>query len=281
MGAWIMAGVTFREAARKKILWMALAAGLGFLALYGLGLYFNLKDVGARPSALLVRAAASAMLMLGLYAVDVLAVVMIVMTSADTLSGEIASGTIQAVATKPVARWEVLLGKWLGFVGMLVAYVAMMVGGITALTYVLSAHYLPRGVLPHHFFLGSGLICLECVLLLNLTLLFGTTFSTLTNGVLALGMHGIAFIGGWVEQAGAITHSPRAVNVGILASVLMPSESLWRRAAYEMQSPLVNAVRFGPFTADSVPSGLMVVYAAAYLTLALAFALHRFAHRDL
>ncbi len=25
MGVWIMAGVTFREAARKKVLWMALA----------------------------------------------------------------------------------------------------------------------------------------------------------------------------------------------------------------------------------------------------------------
>ena len=35
MGAWILAGVTFREAARKKLLWMALLAGLAFLALFG------------------------------------------------------------------------------------------------------------------------------------------------------------------------------------------------------------------------------------------------------
>jgi len=44
MGAWIMAGMTFREAARKKVLWMALAAGLGFLCFYGTGLYFELRD---------------------------------------------------------------------------------------------------------------------------------------------------------------------------------------------------------------------------------------------
>ena len=31
MGVWIMAGVTFREAARKKMLWMALTAGGAFL----------------------------------------------------------------------------------------------------------------------------------------------------------------------------------------------------------------------------------------------------------
>ncbi len=35
MGAWIMAGVTFREAARKKVLWMALVAGIAFLRGYG------------------------------------------------------------------------------------------------------------------------------------------------------------------------------------------------------------------------------------------------------
>jgi len=281
MGAWIMAGVTFREAARKKILWLALAAGAGFLALFATGLYFNLKDLAVRPNHLMARAGINSLLMLGLYAVDGLAVAMTVMISADTLSGEIASGTIQAVATKPVARWEVLLGKWLGFVGMLTLYLAMMVGGVSGLTYALSAHFLRAGVTPRHLLLGTCLIWLECLLMLNLTMLCGTAFSTLTNAVLALGMHGIAFIGGWVEQAGAFTHSPRAVNVGIVASVLMPSESLWRRAVYEMQSPVVSAFGFGPFNAESIPSGLMVAYAAAYLTFALGLALHRFAHRDL
>ena len=37
-GCWVMAGITFREAARKKILWTALIAGLGFLVLFGLAL---------------------------------------------------------------------------------------------------------------------------------------------------------------------------------------------------------------------------------------------------
>jgi Cu-processing system permease protein len=281
MGAWIMAGVTFREAARKKVLWMALAAGLGFLALFGTGLYFNLKSFAAQRNQILAHAGLNVMLMMGLYAVDALAVVMTVMTSADTLSGEIASGTIHAVATKPLARWEVLLGKWLGFVGMLTAYVALMVGGVAGLTYLLSAHFAVTGVVPHHLFLGTGLIWLECVLVLNLTLLCGTTYSTLTNGVVVLGMHGIAFIGGWVEQAGVVLHSSRATNVGIIASVVMPSEALWRRAVFEMQSPLISALNFGPFSAASVPSGVMIAYAAVYLSVALALALRRFSQRDL
>ena len=280
MGAWIVAGVTFREAARKKLLWMALLAGSAFLALFGTGLHFQLKDFASRTSPLIARQGVDALLMVGLYAVDLMEVVMTVLTSVDTLSGEIDSGTIQAVATKAITRSQLLLGKWLGFIGMLTLYVALMVGGITTLTYLMSLRSL-GGVAPHHLLRGMSLIWLECVLLLTVTFMFGTSLSTLTNGVLALGMHGLAFIGGWIEQAGALTHSPRAVNVGIAASVLMPSESLWRRAAFEMQSPLVGAVGFSPFSNASVPSAAMVAYAGVYLVVVLGLALRRFGRRDL
>ena len=55
--------------------------------------------------------------MAGLYVVNFLVVMMTVLTSVDTLAGEIASGTMQAVATKPLRRFEIVLGKWLGFGG--------------------------------------------------------------------------------------------------------------------------------------------------------------------
>ena len=74
---------------------------------------------------------------------------------------------------------------------------------------------------------------MESLVLLSVTLAFATYLSTLTSGVLALGLHGLAFIGGWIEQFGALTQTHGAVNVGVVASVLMPSEALWRRAAFE------------------------------------------------
>jgi len=280
MGAWVMAGITFREAARKRVLWMALAAGAAFLSLFATGLYFQMKDLNPHTNLLLKREGIGGLLMVGLYAVDLMAVVMTVLTSVDTLSGELASGTIQAVATKPIPRWELLLGKWLGFVGMVTVYVTLMVGGITAVTYFMSLHSV-GGVLPHHLLRGAALIWLECILMLSLTFRMGASFSTLTNGVVVLGLHGIAFIGGWIEQAAALTHSPRALNVGITASLIMPSEALWRRAVFEMQSPIVSTLGFSPFSAISVPSKFMILYACLYLALALALAVRRFSKRDL
>jgi ABC-type transport system involved in multi-copper enzyme maturation permease subunit len=276
MGLWIMAGVTFREAARKKMLWMALAAGCAFLILFGTGLHFQAKDFATHGiSPILRREISSTMLTMGLYAVDLLAVLMTILTSVDTLSGEIASGTIQAVATKPVPRWQVLMGKWLGFAGMLTAYIAIMVGGVNAITFLMA------GVTARHLLSGFLLMWMQCVVLLSVTFAFASYFSTLTSGILALGLHGLAFIGGWIEQVGAITQTARAVTVGVIASVIMPSEALWRRAAFEMQSPLANAMRVSPFSTLSVPSIPMVFYAGIYMTIALAFAIRRFSQRDL
>lgn len=273
---WVMAAVTFREALRKRILWMALAAGAAFLALFATGLHFQIETaerIHATP--FLRKQGQSAMLMMGLYAIDLLIVAMTVLTSVDTLSGEIASGTIQAVATKPVRRWELLLGKWLGFAAMLTLYIALMVLGINGVTYVMA------GVSAQHLASGFGLMWLESMLLLSVTFFFGTTFSTLTNGVLALGLHGLAFLGGWIEQAGALTHTRKAVDLGIVASVLMPSEALWRRAAFEMQSPLATAFNLTPFSGASVPSTRMVAYAAVYASVLLALAIRTLQKRDL
>jgi len=273
---WIIAQVTFREAARKKLLLVAVLAGLGFLALFATGLHYQVQAFDHRHASPFVRKqVGSVFLMLGLYAINMLMVLMTVLISVDTLSGEIASGTIQAIATKPISRWELVLGKWLGFSGMLAAYILLMVGGTNAVSYAMT------GGIARHWIEGFALMVLEAVLLLSITLFFGSSLSTLTSGALALGLHGLAFVGGGVEQAGALTDTPKAVLVGVLASVVMPSESLWRRAAYVMQSPLATAVNATPFSAASVPSGWMVAYAGFYALCFLVLAVWRIERRDL
>ena len=275
MGVWIMAGVTFREAARKKILWMAAAAGAGFLLLFGVGLHYQVRDLAVRTNPLVRRQILYGAMMVGLYAADALAVVMAALTSVDTLSGEIASGAIQAIVTKPVDRWQIILGKWIGFAAMMTLYVFFIMGGVIAVSNFV-AH-----VSPNHLLRGVALVVMECLLLLCVSFLCGVRLATLTNGVIVLGLHGIAFVGGWIEQIAVATHSPRAVMVGEMASLIMPSETLWRRAAFEMQSALMRATDFSPFSTASVPSGAMIGYASVYAALALALAVRAFSKRDL
>jgi len=276
MTLWIIARVTFLEAARRKILWTALLAAAAFLALFATGMHYQVRDAHfTRVPPVLRYQILISILQIGFYAVDLLAVLMTVLTSVDTISGEIASCTIHAIATKPVHRSQLLLGKWLGFAAMIAVYVAFVFGG------VLSVGYFIGGVRVHGALEGASLVYLECLVVLTATFLFGTWFSTLTNGVVVLGMHGLAFIGGWLEQIGTVTQSDRLVTLGILSSIIMPSESVWRRASYVMQSSTARALDFSPFATRSAPSGVMMVYAVLYLLVALFAALYHFRNRDL
>jgi ABC-2 type transport system permease protein len=276
MSTWIMAGITFREAARKKILWTALMAGLGFLVVFGIGLHFQIADFSPATAPFVRYEVLSGMLMIGLYTVDLLAVVMTILTSVDTIAGEISSGTIHAIATKPMPRWQILLGKWMGFVGMLAVYIALMFGGTIAVAFEIS------GLSPQHPVQGGLLILLECLIALSITFMFGTRFSTLTNGVIALGLQGLAFMGGWLEQLSGFTEGSRLSMVGIVASLVMPTEAVWRRAAFEMESPLAGSLpQFAIFSDVSLPSPAMIDYAAIYLLVVLGIAVYHFHRRDL
>jgi ABC-type transport system involved in multi-copper enzyme maturation permease subunit len=255
-----------------------LGLGLAFLLLYGIGLYFIYREAGPEIgySSQGFKEMMNFMTMAGLYVVNFLVVMMTVLTSVDTLSGEIASGIMQTVASKPLPRYQVVVGKWLGFALMLALYIGMMAGGVIGVTYAIT------GIAPPRILAGLGLMVLEALVLLSLTVLGGALFSTLTNGVLAFGLYGLAFVGGWIEQIGSLLRSEAAVNIGIVSSLLMPSEALWKRAAFEMQPSLLRDLgAMTPFSASSVPNERMILYAGLYIAIALALALRQFSRRDL
>jgi len=139
----IIARLTFREASRRWILWVALLLGVAFLIIYALGFNEIDRDIrrqAGRMPTVQQNEIYNFMVMAGMYAVNFLTVMMAVLTSVDTLSGEIASGTIHTLVSKPVRRWEILLGKWLGFAAMLLAYLVLMAGGVVAVVYLISGY---------------------------------------------------------------------------------------------------------------------------------------------
>ena len=198
-----------------------------------------------------------------------------VLASVDTISGEIATHSIQSIVTKPIRRWEVVLGKWLGFAVIIAATVLLLAGGVIAIGWLIS------GFLPNNILAGLALMILVGWVLVCLTLFGGTLFSTLTNGVVVFMLFALAFIGGWTEQIGAVLRNQTAVQVGIITSLLMPTEAIWKRAAYLLQPPSLTGMFDSPFVTTSVPSPAMVIYATLYGAVALAVAVRVFGRRDL
>ena len=273
----IFAELTIRETQRRKVLWVSLLLAVGFLTIFGVGLSLIFREL-ARLGAGVddMDFGLGALFSAALYMVNFLVIVMALLISVTAVSGEIDSHTIEALVTKPVRRWEVILGKWLGFAAILTVYTVLLVGGVIVL------YRWQTGFLVSNVLAGLGLMLMQGLLVLSLTMLGGTRLSTLANGVLAFMMVGIAFIGGWVEQIGSLLQSETAVNIGIVTSLVMPTEILWRQALALLQ-PRVTSAAFaaGPFMVLSQPSDLMIGYAVAYTAVLLLLSLVAFSRRDL
>ena len=279
---WILARMTFHEAIRRRIVLTGLVLGILFLIIFSVGFRMISREVandGENRPVLMARVMqnemSSFMLNAGLYAVAFLSVAMGALLSTDALAGEISSGTIQTVLTKPIRRSDVVLGKWLGFAGLLALYLLLMAGGAVLIVFVLSG-YIPQNILK-----ALLLMYLESLLVMTFALMCSSAMPGLATGGTVFGLYGLAFIGGWIEQIGAIFNNHTAVQVGIVTSLLFPTEAIWRRAAFEMQTSVATILQMSPFTTISVPSVVMVVYALFYLLGTLAIAVRVFQNRDI
>ena len=84
-----------------------------------------------------------------------------------------------------------------------------------------------------------------------------------------------------MEQIGSFMHNETAVDIGILTSLLIPSEAMWKLASYLMQPPAIRSLGLSPFSLASAPSTTMLVYALIYVVIILLWAVRSFQRRDL
>jgi ABC-type transport system involved in multi-copper enzyme maturation permease subunit len=268
--------LTLHETVRRRIVLAALVCGVACLILFATGFHFVERDV-SKPGTTLIerRMALHFLLLAGLYAVNFLTVLTAVLLPVDTLSGEIASGVMQTLASKPVRRTEILLGKWLAYWLLTVGYLVLMGGGVLAIGRLIG------DITPPRIGLGLPVMLLEGTVLLTLTIAAGTRLSTIANGVVVFGLYGLAFIGGWVEQVGTFAGNEAARRIGIIVSLIMPSESLWQLASHHMQPAIMRELQMTPFSPASVASPAMVAWALIYTVTAVLLAVRGFAGRGL
>ncbi len=270
-----IAQLTWLEARRRRIVLAAVLCGLAFLLVFGIALYFMPPRLLTGPGAVLARIQLQVMTLAGLYVVNFLLIAFAVMLPVDSLSGEIASGVMQTLASKPISRLQILLGKWLVYWLMLAAYMLLMVLGIVAEMGFLT------GFAQHNLLPALGLMQLEASVLLSITMAGGVRFSTVTNGIVAFGFYAVAFIGGWIEQIGVVLGNAPSRYIGTAISLVSPSDALSRLAMHVLQPPVMAQVQASPFGSASVPSMAMVVWSVAYVVVALAIATRGFNRRAL
>lgn len=274
--------LTLREAARRKVLRALAVLTLVLLALSAWG-FAKLGGFQAEFGQLTsgeARLVASQLLNLVMFGLSMIAALGTAFLAGPTLGGEIESGMALSILARPVPRFAVLVGKWLGLVAFGAGFVT--VAGLAQLVIV----QVTVGYWPPQPVLGLALLAAQTAVLLTLGLLLSTLVSPMASGIVAVGLFGAAWIAGVVGGVGAALGNEGVARVGTVSQILLPTDGLWRGAMHAFQDPGV-LVRFGrqmagfPFLGPAPLAPAYLLWVLVWVLLVLGLAALSFRRRDL
>jgi len=250
-----IAANTFREAVRDRVLYNLIA-----FALLLSGAAILVGQISIDIERLVV-------VNLGLTAVSLFGVVIAIFIGIGLVSKEIEKRTLYTVLSRPVRRWEFIVGKFLGLTGTLfVNTFFMAIGVFAALLYV--SHKLRSSdgwILVALFF-----IVLQFLILCSLTLLFSSFSSPLLSAVFAFCLF---VIGSFAEDLRGFARMSRGLTqwLAMAAAYLVPNFSALNVIGQVAHEQPVSAHLIAYNTA----------YALAYSAMAISGAVLIFQRRNL
>ncbi len=167
-----IAANTFRESIRNKILYAILA-----FALFVIGTTFFLADLSVGDLARIIAD-------VGLASIHIFGVVMAVFIGITLISHEVERKTVYLILSKPVPRWEFIVGKALG----LSLTLALTTFVMAFVLFLVQAAYRYGGKPEPGIFVASAGIYMELVLLICLASLFSTFTTPVLSAIFTLSM---------------------------------------------------------------------------------------------
>jgi ABC-type transport system involved in multi-copper enzyme maturation permease subunit len=250
-----IAANTFREAVRDRVLYNLIAFAL---LLSGAAIFVG--QISLDIEKLVV-------INLGLTAVSLFGLVIAIFIGIGLVSKEIEKRTLYTVLSRPVRRWEFIVGKFFGLAGTLVVNTFLMaIGVFGALFYV--AHKLTR---PDALILVAVyFIVLQFLIICALALLFSSFSSPLLAAVFTFSLF---VIGSFAEDlrgfAGMVHGITRWLAVG--AAYLVPNFAAFNViSSIAHEQPVAQQLIFNN-----------TLYALLYAAMALSGAVLIFEHRNL
>ena len=274
-----IASLTIREMSKKKTLLVAVLLSLAFLAIYGAGLYLAQEKIDETGNPMFKAIIIPQLLSMGLFFASMIVSLLAIFTTVGAISGELDTGVFYAVVSKPLARYQIILGKFMGYSAVLILYSGMLLAGILIMVSLLTGYRVgsPLG--------AAGIFILQPLVILSLAI-FGSTFlSTMANGIFVFLLYGVAVIGGIVEQVGSLIKSDSMQTAGIVTSLLIPVDSLYRKMLATVMSastnPLAGFQTMGPLGIESEPSLWMLIYTGIYIFCFTFLAVKIFSRKDI
>jgi len=268
--------LTVKEIFRKKFLLISLVLLAVFLTVYSLGLSFSMRSF-EDSTRMLRELFAAQITAVALYMASFVSAFLVVFSAAGSLASEIEGEELQAVVSRPLHRWEIVAGKYLGLATICLGFNLLMLLVIVGASRLITGEPIRR-LIP-----VIALFSLHPLVLLSVTVLSSIYLKTLTAGIAGILIFMIGVIGGMVEQIGSLAGESTAVAaVGLASRLIIPTDALYRFIYTNLTGGASRSMAAaGPFGTALVPGGWMIGYAAAYCALFFLVAVFAFSRKDL
>jgi ABC-type transport system involved in multi-copper enzyme maturation permease subunit len=278
----VLAGLTLREASRRKLLVIVGAITIVLIPLIGWGFSYIPTMCAHSCGRNGAKGPESLILILVAYMFSIIIAVAAPFIAAPAIAGDVDSHVILSILPRPVRRAEVVVGRWLGL--------AILLGVYTIATALLQfwAVWIADGYSPPHPLFTTMFILGQAIALMTLALLGSTRMAPITCGVVAVILFFVAWIVGIAGQIGAAFGNKVIADIGTVSSLILPTDGLWRGALFNLEPvsilSVVTATREAsadPFAVTAPPTTPYVIWAACWVVLVLAGAVWSFNRREI
>ena len=280
-----IAGLTVVEASRRRTLWVLIGLTLLTVALttWGVERLVSLARTGSTNEAQIILGVSQILILVAFMFSFVLAMTAAFL-GAPAIAADLESGVAHAMLARPIRRADLVIGRWLGLVAIVVAYAAA--SGFLEIIAVA----IVTGYAPPQPALAVGYLCAQAVVLLTLALLLSTRIPAIGAGAICVVLFGLGWMAGVFAGIGRFFEAGPLVAAAEASRWLLPTDGLWRGTIYGLEPPLVVLVAVGrggaaaesnPFFAASAPPPVFVAWSVAWIAIVLALAVLSFSRRDL
>jgi ABC-type transport system involved in multi-copper enzyme maturation permease subunit len=250
-----IAANTFREAVRDRVLYNLIAFAI---LMSGAAILVGQISIGIERLVVVN---------LGLSAVSLFGVVIAIFIGIGLVSKEIEKRTLYTVLSRPVQRWQFIVGKFFGLAGTLVVNTLFMAIGVFAALLYVSRHFQAA---DSWILVALYFIVLQFVIITALALLFSSFSSPLLSAVFAFSLFVIGNFAEDLRGFAAMAHGlSRWLATG--AAYLVPN--------FSSLNVISSVAHEQPVAAPLIVSNS--VYALVYAGMALCGAVLIFERRNL
>jgi ABC-type transport system involved in multi-copper enzyme maturation permease subunit len=282
----IVAGFALRESLRRRVFLVIALLTVGFLALYGLGVWQAFRTLGgpsgAEPGLAGVdtrTVAAATLLGLAMFATLFLGAVLAVFLTLGAVRGDAERGLLQPLVVRPVTRGTLLGARLVsaGTVSALYVVAVYLVGMLE--TGVIGGWWPDHPVTP-----ALGL-ALAVVVVTALSLAGSVALASIANGIAIFMAFGAGLTAGLLGQVGRALDSGTLTTVADVTARVLPFEALYQAGLNDLTVDTGGFTRFalqlGPLGGAHAGGAGLWTFSLAYLAAVTALALWAFARRDL